>query len=181
MNKAFTKESSSDFDLQDESLDHYLPPPGGKNFLTPGGFRRLSAELTQLTSTVRPQLLAEAAHGDSLSALERSVLQQKLRECQRRLLYLQNCLAIAEVVEPGGETPNEVRFGATVTVGEDNSTKQYTIVGMEEADADKGRISWASPLAGVLLKTQVGDVVTFSSPKGERELEIIGLRYEPLE
>ena len=69
-------------------------------------------------------------------------------------------------------------FGATVTVCDaEGCESTYQIVGIDEADAGKGMISWISPLARALLKAREGDTVRFHSPAGPRELEIVKIRY----
>jgi transcription elongation factor GreB len=64
---------------------------------------------------------------------------------------------------------------------EDDSEKTYSIVGVDEVDLSKGRISWMSPLARALLKANEGDIVTFNSPKGQQDVEVISVRYIPIE
>lgn len=69
-----------------------------------------------------------------------------------------------------------IQFGATVSLRyEDGSERTYSIVGIDEVDVSRGRISWQSPLARALLKAQEGDVVTFHSPKGLQEVEIMSV------
>jgi transcription elongation factor GreB len=71
-----------------------------------------------------------------------------------------------------------VRFGATVTVANDGgSERTYTIVGIDEADASRGLISWVSPLGRALLRRSEGDVVTVRTPRGDEEIEIVGVRF----
>jgi transcription elongation factor GreB len=73
-----------------------------------------------------------------------------------------------------------VFFGATVVITDDDGATEttYQIVGVDEASASEGRISWISPLAKALIKAREGDVVRFVSPSGPREIEIIEIRYE---
>jgi len=72
-----------------------------------------------------------------------------------------------------------VFFSATVTVCDvDGEEATYQIVGIDEADARRGRISWISPLARALLKAREGDTVRFESPGGMREIDIVEIRYE---
>ena len=88
-------------------------------------------------------------------------------------------LDIAEVVDPLQHGDNDqVFFGATVTLCDTEGQEQtYTIVGIDEADATLGRISWISPLARALIKSREGDSVRFQSPAGIREIEIMEVRY----
>ncbi|MBL7684875.1 MAG: GreA/GreB family elongation factor, partial [Deltaproteobacteria bacterium] len=72
-------------------------------------------------------------------------------------------------------------FGATVTIqDEDAIEKTYCIVGVDEINLEKNHISWVSPLALSLLKGQVGDIVTFRTPKGLREIEILRIEYREI-
>ena len=76
---------------------------------------------------------------------------------------------------------DQVFFGATVTIGEaDGSEFTYRIVGVDEADASLGRISWISPLARALIKSREGDSIRFQSPIGVREIDILEVRYETI-
>ena len=73
-------------------------------------------------------------------------------------------------------------FGATVTVEtEDGDEKRYAVVGADEIDLAKGRVSWVSPIGKALLKARIGDSVTFHSPGGLRELEVVEIQYLPLD
>jgi transcription elongation factor GreB len=75
-----------------------------------------------------------------------------------------------------------VFFGATVTIADEEGNEAiYSIVGMDEADPGRGRISWTSPLARALIKSRLGDTVRFQAPGGLRELEIIAIEYCDLE
>ena len=75
-----------------------------------------------------------------------------------------------------------MRFGATVRVQtEDEGEKTYVIVGIDETDGKRGRISWISPLGRALLKAKVGDSITFRAPRGEVDLEILEIRYIALD
>ena len=76
------------------------------------------------------------------------------------------------------EDCDQVFFGATVTVcGRDGEARTYSIVGVDEADAGRGRISWVSPLARALLKAREGDVVMLQTPGGKEEIEVTEIRY----
>ena len=90
-------------------------------------------------------------------------------------------LEIAEVVDPRGQDPERVFFGATVTYSDSKGTERtVSIVGTDEVDPSRGRISWVSPVAHALLRAREGDVVTLKTPAGAEELEVIEIRYEPL-
>ncbi|HRE17760.1 MAG TPA: GreA/GreB family elongation factor, partial [Rhodocyclaceae bacterium] len=108
---------------------------------------------------------------------------KRLREIDRRIRFLTKRLENAEVVDPLRQGDNDqVFFGATVTVsdatGDENT---YSIVGVDETDASRGRISWVSPLARALLKAREGDSVRFQSPLGWREIDILEVSYRSLD
>ena len=169
MSKAFTKESDAD------SEDNVLAgrerplPPGSKNYMTPAGVRQLTDRLERLG-----EMRAEATH--IAGAAER---RRKLDEIDREIRLLSDRLKIAEVVDPAAQSGNHVRFGATVTVSENETQHRYCIVGVDEAEPARGKVSWLSPIAKALLNARVGDVVTLHSPRGDRELEVVRITYVP--
>ena len=180
MSKAFTKESDGDDDREDEKP---LPAEiAGKNYMTPAGFKRMQDELQTIVRKTRPEVTQvvswAAGNGDRSENGDYLYGKKKLRELDRRIRFLSKRLDAAEVIDPLKVASDQVRFGATVTFeDEDGNQKTYSIVGIDESDIAKGRISWLSPLANALLKAREGDVVTFHSPKGKQELEIISIRY----
>ncbi|MGK2951345.1 MAG: GreA/GreB family elongation factor, partial [Thiobacillus sp.] len=107
---------------------------------------------------------------------------KRLREVDRRIRFLSKRLEHAEVVDPATrEDTDQVFFGATVTVaGQDGHESTYAIVGVDEADAGRGRIAWISPMARALLKAREGDTVSVQTPDGKREVEIIEVRYQAI-
>ncbi len=151
MSKAFTKES----DVPEPELGSVEPdlrlPPGAKNYVTPAGAAALREELRRLSGTSGPA-----------------------PEDQRRIRYLQRRIDTEVVVDPTVSEKDRVRFGATVSVrDEDGKTRTYRIVGVDEADPKRGWISWVSPVAQALLNGALGDAVTLQTPQGEEELEIL--------
>jgi transcription elongation factor GreB len=170
MSRAFVRES--DFPQLPELPPQVSPlPPGAKNYLTPGGAQRLRAELTRLLETERPRLAA-APLDDTDAKRELQVLDQRIR-------YLQESLRTADVMPPPDGPIDVVRFGATVTVREKNSTEtHYRIVGVDETDLDRNWVSWLSPIARALMNAKLGERVTFKAPRGAKELEIVGIEYE---
>ncbi|NBQ68099.1 MAG: transcription elongation factor GreB [Nitrosomonadaceae bacterium] len=182
MNKAFTKESEDD----DEPDDTPKLPQGVKNYITPAGYQRLKDEFDQLWKVERPELVKTitwaASNGDRSENGDYIYGKKRLREIDRRLRFLSKRLDNAEVVDPAqrGEC-DQVFFGATVTISNSQGEKHtYSIVGMDEADPGRGRISWISPLAKALLKAHEGDVVKLHTPGGLEELEVVEIRYEAL-
>ena len=106
-----------------------------------------------------------------------------MREIDRRIRFLTKRLDIAEVVDPARQqSADQVFFGATVTICDEQQLEQtYQIVGVDETDFARGRISWVSPLARALLKAREGDVVRFQSPAGWREIEVLSIEYVSIE
>ena len=182
MSKAFVREDSGEDD--DEDLDPSLQlPVGTKNYMTPGGYARLKDELEELLTRERPKVVETvswaASNGDRSENGDYIYGKKRLREIDRRLRYLNRRLANSVVVDPCAQANVEqVFFGATVTVCDTEGCEQtYAIVGIDEADAGRGRISWTAPLARALLKAREGDTVRFQSPLGWREVDVVEIAY----
>ena len=185
MNKAFTKETDQDDDDQDAGAPPV--PPGLKNYITPAGFKRLKDEALHLLDKERPELVKvihwAASNGDRSENADYIYGKRRLREIDRRIRFLTKRLDAAVVVDPAArEDTDQVFFGATVTlVPEDGVEKTYSIVGIDEADVSRRRISWISPLAKALIKAREGDTVTVRTPGGEESLEIVGIEYKAID
>ena len=167
MSRAFIRES--DDQPERPTLARRAPlPPGTQNYITPDGARRFRGELERLVQTGRPRL----------AAADDSDAKRQLQELNQRIDLLQQCLESAVVVPPPTDTLR-VQFGATVTVRDRGGEQtRYRIVGVEEADIDRGWVNWLSPLARALLNARLGDRVLFKSPAGEQELVIEAIAYE---
>ena len=184
MSKAFTRETDAD---DDEELEASLQlPQGTRNYITPGGHARIREELDQLLRSERPQVV-EAVHwaalnGDRSENGDYIYGKRRLREIDRRIRFLTGRLDLAEVVDPARhENAEQVFFGATVTIGDEQGLEQiYQIVGVDETDFSCGRISWISPLARALLGAREGDVVKFQSPAGWREVEVLTIEFRSI-
>lgn len=183
MSKAFVKEDS-DQDSNDSGgrVGQDLLPNGSKNYMTPQGAARLQAELKQLLYDERPRLVETvawaASNGDRSENGDYIYGKKRLREIDRRIRFLTKRLDHLEIVDPTQQKSDKVLFGATVTVlDEEGDEKRYSIVGVDEAEASRGKVSWISPIGKALLQSQVGDVVTLRVPKGEIELEIVRIEY----
>jgi transcription elongation factor GreB len=181
MSKAFVKEDADDADeLPDEPV---VLPAGAKNYVTPAGFRRMQDELKQLQQVERPRVVDivswAAGNGDRSENGDYIYGKQRLREIDRRLRFLAKRLEIAEVVDPARQAHlDRVFFGATVTYANARGEeKTITIVGVDEVDADQGRVSWISPIARGLLKAQEGDVIELRTPGGVERIEVVEIRY----
>jgi transcription elongation factor GreB len=187
MSKAFTRED--DAEVEDDEVEDTSLPVGTKNYVTPGGFRRLKAELDELVDKERPALVAvvswAAGNGDRSENGDYIYGKKRLREIDRRIRFLVKRLDKAEVVDPiaprDDDDADRIFFGATVDVRDGHGKKRtISIVGVDEIDTDRGFISWMSPMARALTKAREGDTVTIKTPGGVEELEILEVRYTPL-
>ncbi|MCA1245404.1 transcription elongation factor GreB [Massilia sp. MS-15] len=183
MNKAFVKESDNEDDDPDALALAQAIPPGAKNYITPAGYQAIKDELLQLIDVERPEVVKvvhwAASNGDRSENGDYIYGKRRLREIDRRIRFLTKRLDSAFVVDPSVHHGNDqVFFGATVTylnkAGEEHTV---TIVGVDELDPLKGRISWVSPVARALTKGREGDMVTLQTPLGTDELEILAVDY----
>ena len=186
MNKAFVKETDA-ADVDEDDVAAPALPAGSKNYMTPAGYVHLDAEFNQLWKVERPRLVETiswaASNGDRSENGDYIYGKKRLREIDRRIRFLSKRLEHAEVVDPAQrEATDQVFFGATVTVADrDGSESTYSIVGIDEADAGRGRIAWISPMARALLKAREGDTVSVQTPDGRREVEIVEVRYRTID
>ena len=180
MSKAFTKESDGD---DDEALGLPALPSGARNYMTPGGYARLRAELFTLMDDERPQVVEivhwAASNGDRSENGDYLYGKKRLREIDRRIRFLTKRLEMAEVVDPAvHHGSDQVFFGATVTYVEASGTERtVTILGIDEADSLQGQVSWVSPIARTLLKSREGDELKLLTPAGVLDIEVLQVRY----
>jgi transcription elongation factor GreB len=166
MSRAFTKESTDDL-LAGELPER--PVPAHANYVTPEGREQLQS---------RVRALQEMHERLAVQSRDDSEAKQKLREIERDQRYFKSRLERAAVVNPADQPRDEVRFGAAVTILDENDKKhRFTIVGDDEADVAGGKISWASPLARAMIGARVGDTVKWHRPAGEAEVEIVAISY----
>lgn len=167
----------------DEDSGVLAIPPGAKNYITPRGYQRLKDEALQLIDKERPEMVKvvswAASNGDRSENGDYIYGKRRLREIDRRIRFLTRRMDAAEVIDPTArESTDQVFFGATVTVSDDEGAEtRYTIVGIDEADATRGRISWISPLARTLIKKREGESFVLRTPGGEQTLEIVSVAY----
>jgi transcription elongation factor GreB len=153
------------------------------NYITPEGAKKLQEELAGLYNTERRKVVGEvaeaAAQGDRSENAEYIYGKKRLREIDRRIRFLTKRLESAVVVAPDAARPGgKVFFGATVEIeDEDGARSSYQIVGEDEIDLTRGRVSWRSPIGSILLKKQAGDTVILRRPSGEVELTILSVTY----
>ena len=184
MSKAFTKENDA---VEDDDVEAEAAQPAGvKNYISPAGYARLRAELAQLWEVERPKLVETvswaAGNGDRSENGDYLYGKKRLREIDRRVRFLSRRMEFAEVVQNIGHDPERVFFGATVTVmNRRGEERTVTIVGMDEVDPARGRVSWIAPVAKALLRAREGDRVTVRTPAGVEDLDIVEVRYEPID
>jgi len=182
VSKAFVRENEPD----EADVAAVQAPPPGRNYMSPAGYARLKAELKALVEVERPKVVQvvawAASNGDRSENGDYIYGKKRLREIDRRVRFLIKRLEGADVVDSAGRESDQVYFGATVTVAsQSGGVRTFTIVGIDEADAARGRVSWISPIAKALFKARAGDAVTLRSPSGVEELRIIDVRYAPID
>ena len=167
MSKAFTRED----DLPDPTPMRRLSsplPPGASNYLTPDGASRMRAQLERLLEVERPATVASVE----------PLVRDQLPLLDQRIQHLQQSLQTAVIVDAPAGPQNQVRFGATVTVRDTGGAEaHYRIVGIDEADPDRGWVSWLSPIAKALLNAKRGQKVRLKLPSRNEELEIVSIEY----
>jgi transcription elongation factor GreB len=168
MNKAFTKEDDGDAPF---IVPARSPLPADvPNYVTTRGLRLLQEELTQLQSDRSvPRATGDDAEKRRLQAL-----------FAVRVAELEGRIANAVLVPPPAGAPDTVRFAAHVRLRseEDDRERNFQIVGVDEADAARGRVGFTAPLARAVLGKQLGDVVLLQTPRGSEELEIVAVTYD---
>jgi transcription elongation factor GreB len=164
-----------------------MPAAAQKNYITPGGLRRLRDELRFLLTRERPavtQVVAWAAsNGDRSENADYQYGKRRLRQIDRRIRFLRKRIDAAEVVDPAaprtGRAATHVFFGATVHyLDAGGEQRVVTIVGQDEVDLERRHISWVSPLARALAKAGVGDTVTLRAPGSSQQLQVTKVQYE---
>jgi transcription elongation factor GreA len=151
--------------------------------ITVEGKRMLEEELKQLLSVERPsviQAIEEArAHGDLKENAEYAAAKERQSFIEGRIQHINGVVSGAQVIDPGTLNYPHIVFGATVALldVEDGIEVTYKIVGMDEADIAKNKISIGSPIARALIGKKKGDEVKVSTPKGSTTYEICGIQY----
>lgn len=151
--------------------------------MTPNGLVVLEDELRQLRNVERPSVIraiAEAReHGDLSENAEYTAARERQGFIEGRITELENLISRAQVIDISTLTGDVVRFGATVTLADEDTDEEqaYQIVGAHEADIKVGRISVASPLARALIGKNVGDTVEVTAPGGAKSYEVVRVQY----
>ena len=153
--------------------------------MTIKGAQRLRAELEELKSVKRPAVIAAIAearaHGDLKENAEYHAAREQQGFIEGRIKQLEAELSHAQLIDVASlNAGSRIVFGATVQLADADTDeeKTYMIVGDLEADIKQGLIAISSPVARALIGKHEGDTVTIDAPAGQREYEIIGVRYE---
>jgi len=163
------------------------PAVTGKNYITPGGLRRLKEEHRFLLTRERPavtEVVAWAAsNGDRSENADYQYGKRRLRQIDGRLRFLMKRIEAAEVVDPAaprsGLAATKAFFGATVRYADEAGTERVvSIVGADEVDLSRNHISWLSPLGRALMKSAAGETVVLHAPGGTTELSVLEVWYE---
>ncbi|SMO76773.1 transcription elongation factor GreA [Paracoccus laeviglucosivorans] len=150
--------------------------------MTRAGFDQLDAELRELRAVERPAVIraiAEAReHGDLSENAEYHAAREKQSFVEGRIKELEGLISRAEVIDPS-KLSGSIKFGATVTLVDEDTDeeKTYQIVGEAEADLERGLLNIRSPLARALIGKDEGDSVEVVTPGGGKSYEILSIRY----
>ncbi len=151
--------------------------------MTPSGHAALTEEYRRRTAEDRPRIIRDIsearAHGDLSENAEYHAAKEQQSHNEGRIQELESLLALAEIVDVSKLSGSTVKFGAKVTLLDEDTEdeKTYFIVGDAEADASNGRISISSPIARALIGKEEGDTVEVMAPGGSRSYEIVKVKY----
>jgi transcription elongation factor GreA len=155
-----------------------------KNPMTPTGYERLVSELKQLKTIERPaiiQAISEARdHGDLSENAEYHAARERQSFIEGRVAELEDKISRAEVIDASKLSGKVIRFGATITLADEDTDEEstYTIVGTDESDINGGLLSITSPLARALIGKEPGDSVEVTTPGGQKSYEIMKVHYK---
>ncbi|PVH30551.1 transcription elongation factor GreA [Pararhodobacter oceanensis] len=150
--------------------------------LTRRGFETLEAELRQLKSVERPAVIKAISdareHGDLSENAEYHAAREKQSFIEGRVKELEGLIGRAEVIDPA-KLSGAIKFGATVTIADEDTDEErtYQIVGEAEANIEKGLLNIKSPIARALIGKEEGDSVEVRTPGGERSYEVISIAF----
>lgn len=175
-------DSSEETEEASDSKKNLLKLTKGKNYITPAGLEKLKSEYRELFQVERPKLVETiawaASNGDRSENADYIYGKRRLREVDRRLGFLSSRLEKAVIVDISLSPVDQVSFGATVLLeDEDEKTYTYQVVGEDESLPEQGKISWTSPLAQALLSKKIGDEVVVQRPAGEKVYFIKKISY----
>ena len=154
------------------------------SYLTKNGFIHLREELNYLLKVDRPRVVKDvswaASNGDRSENGDYIYGKKRLRQIDSRVKYLLSAIEDSKIIDPlEQQNKDKVFFGATVEYEnlDTNQINQIQIVGVPEVDPKENKISWLSPLSKAILGKQVGEIITYESPSGQKEIEIMSIIY----
>ena len=152
--------------------------------MTVEGYRALDEELKRLKTLERPAVIAAIAearaHGDLSENAEYHAAKERQGWIEGQIADIEDRMARAQVIDVSKLSGSQVKFGATVTVVDEDTEEEarYQIVGVHEADVKKGKVSIASPIARAMISKEVGDVVEVNTPGGVKAYEILKVEWK---
>jgi transcription elongation factor GreB len=154
------------------------------SYLTKNGFMHLREELNYLLKVDRPRVVKDvswaASNGDRSENGDYIYGKKRLRQIDSRVKYLLTAIEDSKIIDPlEQENKDKVFFGATVEYENLNTNQinKIQIVGVPEVEPKENKISWLSPLSKAILGKQVGEIVSYESPSGQKEIEIMSILY----
>jgi transcription elongation factor GreA len=151
--------------------------------MTAEGYQALDEELKRLKTIERPSVIAAIAearsHGDLSENAEYHAAKERQGWIEGRIAEIEDKIARAQVIDVSRLSGSQVKFGATVSVVDEDTEEEarYQIVGDHEADVKAGRISLSSPLSRAMIGKEVGDVVEVNTPGGVKAYEILKVEW----
>jgi transcription elongation factor GreB len=179
MRKGFTRRPQADG-----------PQTLSRNYITPSGLQRLKDEHKFLLTKERPAVVEvvawAASNGDRSENADYQYGKRRLRQIDSRIRFLAKRIEAAEVVDPeaprAGQAAKKAFFGSTVRYANAAGVERVvSIVGIDEVDLNRNHISWVSPLARALMKSEAGDDVVLQAPGGTEDLTVLEVRYERIQ
>jgi transcription elongation factor GreA len=152
--------------------------------MTLDGYNSLEVELKRLKTVERPDVIKAIAiareHGDLSENAEYHAAKERQAFIEGRVNELEEKIALAEVIDVSKLSGKIVKFGAKVTLADEDTDEEitYQLVGEHEADIKSGRLSVSSPLGRALISKTVGDSVEVTTPKGAKSYEVINVRFK---
>ncbi len=151
--------------------------------ITAAGHAKLEAELKDLKSNARPQVIQEIAtardHGDLSENAEYDAAKEKQSHIEGRIAELEDKLGRCEVIDVAAMSGRNIKFGATVLLVDEDTDEEitYQIVGDDESNIEEGRIAISAPLSRALINKEQGDSIEVTTPGGSKAYEILDVKF----
>jgi len=151
--------------------------------MTAGGYQSLDEELKRLKSVERPSVIAAISearsHGDLSENAEYHAAKERQGWIEGRIAEIEDKISRAQVIDVSKLSGAQVKFGATVTVVDEDTEEEgrYQLVGEHEADVKEGKVSITSPIARAMIGKEQGDVVEVNTPGGVKAYEILKVEW----